>query len=177
MTGQGFRPVDPGTRIGHVHLKVADLERALAFYHGVLGFEIMQRLGDSAAFLAAGGYHHHLALNTWESLGGSPPPDGATGLYHLAIVYPTRSALANALHRLIAADVPLEGAADHGVSESLYLRDPDGNGVELYCDRPKDLWPRTPDGNLAMFTRRLDLKGLLDELPASIPAPTGPPDL
>ena len=156
-------PVDPGVRIGHVHLKVADLERAMAFYCGLLGFEIMQRLGDSAAFLSAGGYHHHIALNTWESLGGSPPPAGTTGLYHTAIVYPTRAALALALHRVLAARIPLEGAADHGVSESIYLRDPDQNGVELYCDKPKELWPRNPDGTLAMYTRRLDLKALLNE--------------
>lgn len=158
-----FRPVDPKVRIGHVHLKVADLERALGFYCGVLGFELMQRLGDSAAFVAAGGYHHHIALNTWESLGGEPPPFGTTGLYHLAILYPNRAALADALCRLIRADIPLEGASDHGVSESLYLRDPDGNGVELYRDRPPEQWTRAPDGKLAMFTRRLDLRSLLDE--------------
>jgi catechol 2,3-dioxygenase len=159
--------VDPQVRIGHVHLKVADLERALAFYRDVLGFEVTQRLGRDAAFLAAGGYHHHIALNTWESAGGSPPPPGATGLYHLAIVYPTRAALADALRRLIAAGIPLDGASDHGVSESLYLRDPDDNGVELYCDRPKEAWPLAPDGRLAMFTRRLDLKALLAEAPAA----------
>ena len=161
-------PIDAAVRIGHVHLKVADLERSLAFYHGVLGFEITQRYGPGAAFLAAGGYHHHIGLNTWESLGGSPPPPGATGLYHLAILYPTRVALADALRRLIAAKVPLDGASDHGVSEALYLSDPDGNGVELYWDRPADAWPRTPDGQVAMFTRRLDLEGLLRE-----PQPTG----
>ena len=167
--------IDPQVRIGHVHLKVADLERALGFYRDVLGFEVTQRLGADAAFLAAGGYHHHIALNTWESAGGSPPPPGATGLYHLAIVYPTRIALADALRRLIAAGIPLEGASDHGVSESLYLRDPDDNGVELYCDRPKDAWPHAPDGRLAMFTRRLDLKAHLAEAPA---APgLGPNDL
>jgi catechol 2,3-dioxygenase len=167
--------VDPQVRIGHVHLKVADLERALGFYRDVLGFEVTQRLGADAAFLAAGGYHHHIALNTWESAGGSPPRPGATGLYHLAIVYPTRAALADALRRLIAAGIPLEGASDHGVSESLYLRDPDDNGVELYCDRPKEAWPHAPDGRLAMFTRRLDLKALLAEAPA---APgLGPNDL
>src|SRR6202030_3790775 len=138
--------IHPGVRIGHVHLKVADLERALAFYRDVLGFEVTQRYGSQAAFLSAGGYHHHIALNTWESAGGSPPPPGATGLYHLAIVYPTRAALADALRRLIAAGIPLEGASDHGVSESLYLRDPDDNGVELYCDRPKEAWPHAPDG-------------------------------
>ncbi len=158
-----FSPVDSQVRIGHVHLKVADLERALGFYCGILGFEIMQRLGDSAAFIAAGGYHHHIALNTWESLGGSPPPFGTTGLYHLAVLYPNRAALADALCRLMRANIALEGASDHGVSESLYLRDPDGNGVELYRDRPPVQWTRTPDGKLAMFTRRLDLKSLLDE--------------
>jgi catechol 2,3-dioxygenase len=168
-------PIDPTVRIGHVHLKVANLERSLTFYRDVLGFELVQRLGDSAAFLSAGGYHHHIALNTWESLGGSPPPPGSTGLYHHAILYPTRSALAAALRRLIRAGIPLEGAADHGVSESLYLRDPDDNGVELYCDRPQEQWPRAPDGRLAMYTRRLDLERLLGE-PAP-DAPPGPPDL
>lgn len=158
-------PIDPRVRIGHVHLKVANIERALAFYCGVLGFELTQRFGDSAAFLAAGGYHHHIAVNTWESLGGSPPPPGTTGLYHHAILYPTRAALADALRRLIAARIPLDGASDHGVSESLYLRDPDDNGVELYCDRPQEVWPRTPDGGLAMYTRRLDLESLLAEEP------------
>src|ERR1700737_927509 len=143
---------DPRVHIGHVHLKVADLERALSFYAGVLGLEVTQRLGDSAAFLSAGGYHHHVALNTWESLGGPPPPSGATGLYHSAVVYPTRAALAAAVRSVLAARIPLEGAADHGVSESIYLRDPDGNGVELYCDWPRELWPHTPDGELAMFT-------------------------
>src|SRR3954452_3068704 len=133
---QPERPIDPGVRIGHVHLKVADIERALAFYCGVLGFELMQRYGRQAAFLSAGGYHHHIGLNTWESAGGSPPPQGTTGLYHLAILYPTRADLADALRRLTTAGVPLEGASDHGVSEALYLRDPDGNGVELYWDRP-----------------------------------------
>ena len=155
--------IHPETRIGHVHLKVADLDRALAFYCGVLGFEITQRYGPSAAFISAGGYHHHIGLNTWESEGGSPPPQGTTGLYHLAILYPTRAALADALRRLIAANVPLEGASDHGVSEALYLRDPDQNGVELYWDRPQDLWPRTPDGSIAMYTRRLDLNSLAEE--------------
>jgi catechol 2,3-dioxygenase len=156
------RPIDPHTRIGHVHLKVADLERALGFYMGVLGFELMQRR-EGAAFVSAGGYHHHIALNTWESRGGSPPPPGSTGLYHVAILYPTRAALADALRRLIAADIPLDGASDHGVSEALYLRDPDHNGVELYRDRPQSEWPRTPDGKLAMITRRLDLDDLLRE--------------
>src|SRR6267154_4393866 len=157
--------VDANVRIGHVHLKVADLRRALQFYAGVLGLEVMQRYGEGAVFLSAGGYHHHIALNTWESLGGSPPPAGTTGLYHTAIVYPTRAALATALRRVLAAKIPLQGAADHGVSESIYLSDPDDNGVELYCDKPKELWPRTPDGQLAMFTRRLDLHELLKEAP------------
>ncbi len=155
--------IDPGVRIGHVHLKVADLERSLAFYHGVLGFNITQRVGGSAAFLSAGGYHHHIALNTWESLGGTPPPPGSTGLFHLAIVYPTRAGLADALRRLIAAGIALDGASDHGVSEALYLHDPDDNGVELYWDRPREEWPANPDGSLAMFTHRLDLPGLLAE--------------
>ncbi len=154
-------PVDPGTRIGHIHLKVADIERALAFYCGVLGFQLQQRYGSSAAFVSAGGYHHHIGLNTWESLGGSPPPPRATGLYHLAILYPTRPALADALRRLMKAGVALDGASDHGVSEALYLRDPDGNGVELYWDRPQAEWPRNPDGSLAMVTARLDLDDLL----------------
>jgi catechol 2,3-dioxygenase len=157
------RKIDPKVSIGHVHLKVADLERALDFYQGVLGLELTQRFGREAAFLSAGGYHHHIGLNTWESQGGSPPPPGTTGLYHVAILYPTRAALADALRRLIEAKIPLDGAADHGVSEALYLRDPDGNGVELYWDRPKELWPRTPDGGLAMFTRPLDLEALLKE--------------
>jgi len=168
------QPIDPQVRMGHVHLKVANLERALVFYRDVLGFELVQRMGEEAAFLSAGGYHHHIALNTWESLGGPPPSAGTTGLYHHAIVYPSRPALADALRRLIAAGIPLEGAADHGVSESLYLRDPDGNGVELYCDRPKEMWPRTADGHLAMFTRRLDLRVLLGELPASSQPEIGP---
>ena len=154
-------PIDPGVRIGHVHLKVADLERALKFYCGVLGFELMQRFGSQAAFLSAGGYHHHIGLNTWESKGGSAPPPGTTGLYHVAILYPTRVLLADALRRLVAADIELDGSADHGVSEALYLHDPDGNGVELYWDRPQTDWPRTPGGELAMFTRALDLNGLM----------------
>jgi catechol 2,3-dioxygenase len=156
-------PIDARVCIGHVHLKVADLERALRFYCGVLGFQLMQRYGDSAAFISAGGYHHHIGLNTWESAGGSPPPPRSTGLYHLAILYPTRASLADALRRLMKAGIELEGAADHGVSEALYLRDPDDNGVELYRDRPKEQWPRTPEGGLAMFTRALDLDGLLKE--------------
>lgn len=153
--------IDPRVQIGHVHLKVADLERALAFYCGVLGFELTQRYGSSAAFVSAGGYHHHIGLNTWESRGGPPPPAGTTGLYHLAIRYPDRRTLADALRRLEAAGVPLDGASDHGVSEALYLRDPDGNGVELYWDRPEAEWPRTADGRLAMHTKRLDLASLL----------------
>jgi catechol 2,3-dioxygenase len=160
-------PIDPGVRIGHVHLKVANIERSLAFYCGVLGFALTQKIGPpsapTAAFISAGGYHHHIGLNTWESRGGPPPPLGTTGLYHLAILYPTRAKLADALRRLIAGDIALEGASDHGVSEALYLRDPDDNGVELYWDRPKELWPRTADGGLAMFTHRLDLRGLLTE--------------
>ncbi|KAA2235694.1 VOC family protein [Salinarimonas soli] len=165
LSGEGRtpRPIDPGTRIGHVHLKVADLDRAIGFYCGVLGFELMQRYGSQAAFVSAGGYHHHIGLNTWESLGGAPPPRGSTGLFHTAILYPTRAALADALRRLIAAGIPLDGASDHGVSEALYLRDPDGNGVELYRDRPPEDWPTMPDGSLAMVTRALDLDGLLAE--------------
>jgi len=155
------QPVHPQTSIGHIHLKVADLDRALAFYHDVLGFEITLKFGDSAAFLSAGGYHHHIGLNTWESLGGQQPAPGTTGLYHVAILYPTRAALADALRRLIAAKVPLDGASDHGVSEALYLRDPDGNGVELYWDRPRSDWPRDASGNLTMYTHPLDLPGLL----------------
>ena len=154
-------PINAGVRIGHVHLKVADLERALGFYIGVLGFELKQRLGSQAAFVSAGGYHHHIALNTWQSLGGSPPLPGSTGLYHVAILYPTRKALADALRRVTAAGIVLDGASDHGVSEALYLRDPDNNGVELYQDRPAAEWPRDGAGNLAMFTRRLDIEDLL----------------
>lgn len=157
------RPVAPGTRIGHVHLKVADLDRALAFYCGVLGFELTQRYGSAAAFVAAGGYHHHIGLNTWESKGGNPPPPGSTGLFHVAILYPSRRALADALQRLVEAGVTLDGASDHGVSEALYLRDPDGNGIELYHDRDNAHWPRNADGTLAMVTRPLDLRALLAE--------------
>lgn len=153
--------VPPDVRVGHVHLKVADLDRALAFYCGVLGFDLMQRYGTGAAFVSAGGYHHHIGLNTWESHGGLPPPYGTTGLYHVALLYPTRAALAAAVRRVLAAGIPLDGAADHGVSEAVYLRDPDENGLELYWDRPRDAWPRTPDGALAMFTRHLDLAELL----------------
>jgi catechol 2,3-dioxygenase len=153
--------VDPAVRIGHVHLKVSNLERSIAFYSGILGFEIMQRFGSQAAFLSAGGYHHHIGLNTWESSGGAPPPQGTTGLYHVAILYPGRRQLADALRRLLDARIPLDGASDHGVSEALYLRDPDENGLELYWDRPREQWPRTPEGELAMYTRRLDLRALL----------------
>ena len=160
------RPIDPEVRIGHVHLKVADLERSLQFYCGVLGFELTQRYGTQAAFVSAGGYHHHIGLNTWESQGGTPPPPGTTGLYHVAILYPTRRALADALQRLVAAGIRLDGASDHGVSEALYLRDPDDNGVELYWDRPKEAWPRTSQGEISMYTRALDLNGLLKELEA-----------
>jgi catechol 2,3-dioxygenase len=153
--------VADGTRIGHVHLKVADLDRALSFYCGVLGFELMQRYGNQAAFVSAGGYHHHIGLNTWESAGGQPPAPGTTGLYHLAIVYPTRAALADSLRRLMAAGIELDGASDHGVSQALYLRDYDLNGVELYWDKPREEWPVNDKGELAMFTRRLDLNDLL----------------
>lgn len=155
--------IDPRVDIGHVHLKVADLDRALAFYQGVLGFALTQRMGRTAAFLSAGGYHHHIGLNTWESTGGSPPPQGSTGLYHLAIRYPDRPSLADALRRLLAAGIPLEGASDHGVSEALYLRDPDGNGVELYRDRPVADWPRDASGELMMVSDALDLRALLAE--------------
>jgi catechol 2,3-dioxygenase len=157
------KPIDPRVGIGHVHLKVADLERALNFYCGVLGFELTQRFGSQAAFVSAGGYHHHIGLNTWESKGGQPPAPGATGLYHVAILYPTRAALADALRRVLAAGVLIDGTADHGVSEAIYLRDPDGNGVELYWDRPREQWPRTADGGLSMFTRALDTQSLLAE--------------
>jgi catechol 2,3-dioxygenase len=156
-------PINPQVRIGHVHLKVADLERALKFYCGVLGFELQQRFGSQAAFISAGGYHHHIGLNTWESSGGSPPAPGTTGLYHLAILYPTRALLADAVRRVLATGIELDGVADHGVSEAIYLRDPDDNGVELYWDRPKEQWPRSADGSLAMFTHRLDLDKLLAE--------------
>jgi catechol 2,3-dioxygenase len=153
--------VPAGTRIGHVHLKVADIKRALDFYCGILGFDLVQMYGDQAAFISAGGYHHHIGLNTWESKGGSPPPPGTTGLYHTAILYPERKDLAKALKRLIDNKWTLDGASDHGVSEALYLRDPDQNGVELYWDRPQDKWPRNADGTLKMFTQRLDLQDLL----------------
>ena len=163
------RGIDPAVRVGHVHLKVSDLARALHFYCDVLGFELTQRYGPGAAFVSAGGYHHHIGLNTWESLGAPPPPPGTTGLYHLALLYPTRAALADALLRLRAAKIPLDGASDHGVSEALYLRDPDDNGLELYWDRPRENWPRNADGSLAMFTRPLDIEGLLREAPAGVP--------
>jgi catechol 2,3-dioxygenase len=159
------RPLDPGVDIGHVHLKVADLDRALSFYCDVLGFELQQRFGDEAAFVSAGGYHHHIGLNTWQSQGGEPPAPGTTGLFHLAIRYPTRRALADALQRLVDNRVPLTGASDHGVSEALYLDDPDRNGVELYWDRPKEDWPEpAPGEKVAMYTRPLNLEGLLAEL-------------
>ena len=161
--------IHAGTRIGHVHLKVSNLQRALDFYCGILGFELIQRFGDQAAFVSAGGYHHHIALNTWESRDGSPAPPGTTGLYHFAILYPTRAALADALRRLISAKVQLEGASDHGVSEALYLRDPDANGIELAWDRPRDEWPRAPDGTVAMYTRRLSLEDLLTAAPPPEP--------
>jgi catechol 2,3-dioxygenase len=157
-------PIDPRVDIGHVHLRVADLDRALAFWRDVLGFDLQARFGGQAAFLSAGGYHHHIGLNTWESKGGSPPPRNTTGLYHVAIRYPDRRTLADALQRVLDAGVRLDGASDHGVSEAIYLRDYDGNGVELYRDRPRDEWPRTPDGELAMVTEPLDLESLLREL-------------
>ncbi len=163
--------IDPRVGIGHVHLKVADLERAVDFYSGVLGFEVTQRLGRGAAFLSAGGYHHHIGLNTWESRGGPPPGSGTTGLYHVAIRYPDRRTLADALRRVVAAGIPLDGAADHGVSEALYLRDPDGNGVELYRDRPRAEWPRTAGGELRMVSDPLDVDALLAE---GAPAGSGP---
>ncbi|HEX7244451.1 MAG TPA: VOC family protein [Solirubrobacterales bacterium] len=170
---EGAQPIDPGVDVGHVHLKVADLDRALGFYCDVLGFELQQRLGDDAAFVSAGGYHHHIGLNTWHSKGGTSPPPGSTGLFHLAIRYPTRAALADALGRLRRAGIPLEGASDHGVSEALYLSDPDGNGVELYWDRPREEWPRTgTGGELTMYTRPLDLQGLLAALTDDPQAPS-----
>jgi catechol 2,3-dioxygenase len=156
--------IDPNVDIGHVHLKVSDIDRALGFYRDVLGFDVTQRMGDQAAFLSAGGYHHHLGLNTWESRGGSPPPAGTTGLYHVAIRYPDRATLADALRRVVDAGIPISGASDHGVSEAIYLRDPDGNGIELYRDRPREEWPKPPSGDgIAMFTAPLDLDALLTE--------------
>lgn len=157
------KPIGPNVRIGHVHLKVANIERALGFYVGVLGFDLVTTYGNQAAFISAGGYHHHIGLNTWESLNGKPPAPGTTGLYHTAILYPTRAELADALRRVEAAGITLDGASDHGVSEALYLHDPDHNGVELYWDRPEAEWPREADGSIAMFTRRLDLDGLRRE--------------
>lgn len=171
VSPENSNSIDPQVRIGHVHLKVADLERSLGFYCGVLGFELTQRYGSQAAFVSAGGYHHHIGLNTWESLGGSPPPPGTTGLYHVTILYPTRRALADALQRLISSGIPLDGASDHGVSEALHLRDPDDNGIELYWDRPQEEWPRTPEGELAMFTRRMELTSLLSEVEAGADIP------
>lgn len=168
MNAEDTVPINPQTRIGHVHLKVGDLERAIAFYHDTLGFDITERWGAEAAFLSAGGYHHHIALNTWQSRGGAPPPRGTTGLYHFAILYPTRAALADALRRLLNAGVSLDGASDHGVAEALYLRDPDGNGLELYRDRPPEDWPRNADGQLAMINEPLDLDDLLKEARAAI---------
>ncbi|HTI36600.1 MAG TPA: VOC family protein [Vicinamibacterales bacterium] len=165
--------IDPRVSIGHVHLKVADLDRAVAFYSGVLGFDIVERMGPQAAFLSAGGYHHHIGLNTWESRNGSPPPPGTTGLYHVAIRYPDRPALADALRRLVNAGTRLDGAADHGVSEALYLHDPDGNGIELYWDRPREEWPRRSDGSLRMFTHPLDVDALLADAP--VPSDSVPP--
>lgn len=165
MAVQYPQPINPGVRIGHVHLKVADIDRALKFYRDVLGFQITQRYGRSAVFMSAGGYHHHIALNTWESRDGHPPSPGTTGLYHLAILYPTRASLADALRRLIDAGIPLDGASDHGVSEALYLHDPDGIGVELYWDRPREQWPFTPEGELNMVTEALDLQDLLSASP------------
>lgn len=164
MTNTSQPAIHPEARIGHVHLKVSDLDRAVAFYRDVLGFEVQQRYGDQAAFLSAGGYHHHIGLNTWESEGGSRPPRGATGLYHVAILYPNRRELARALKRLMDHGVPIGGASDHGISEAIYLDDPDGNGLELYADRDKAEWPRAADGSLQMHTARLDLRGLLAEL-------------
>jgi catechol 2,3-dioxygenase len=158
--------IDPRVDIGHVHLKVADIDRALEFYVGALGFEVQQRMGDEAAFVSAGGYHHHIALNTWESRGGSPPPPGTTGLYHVAIRYPDRATLGDALRRLLDAGIRLRGASDHGASEALYLADPDGNGIELYRDRPREEWPRSEDGHVSMFSKPLDVEALLREASA-----------
>jgi catechol 2,3-dioxygenase len=156
--------IDPSVDVGHVHLKVSDLERSLAFYRDLLGFDVMQRYGDEAAFLSAGGYHHHIGLNTWESRGGSPPPPGTTGLYHVAIRYPDRRTLAGALRRLVEAGWPITGATDHGVSEAIYLLDPDGSGIELYRDRPQEEWPRPESGEgVAMYSTPLDLGALLTE--------------
>jgi catechol 2,3-dioxygenase len=161
VLGSNMKSIAPDVRVGHVHLRVSNLDRALWFYHDVLGFEITQRIGDEAAFLSAGGYHHHIGLNTWESFGGAPPPRGSTGLFHLAVLYPTRAELSDALRRVIEAGIQIDGASDHGMSEAIYLRDPDQNGVELYWDRSQEEWPRTSTGELAMFTRPLDLENLL----------------
>ncbi len=163
MSENQSNSIGPNVRIGHVHLKVSDLSRALAFYCDVLGFQLTQKMGSAAAFISAGGYHHHIGLNTWESLGAPPPPPRTTGLYHFAILYPTRAELGEALRKLVAAGIELDGASDHGVSEALYLRDPDQNGLELYWDRPQDQWPTGADGNLAMFTKPLDLDSLIKE--------------
>ena len=164
MTAPAPRPIDPGVDIGHVYLKVSDIQRSLDFYCGILGFELQQKVGTQAAFISAGGYHHHIGLNTWESRGGSPPPRGTTGLYHVAIRYPSRASLADALQRLTDAGIPLDGASDHGVSQALYLHDPDHNGIELYWDRPAEQWPRSADGSVAMGTEALDLSELMTEL-------------
>jgi catechol 2,3-dioxygenase len=164
MASNGSAPIDPGVDIGHVHLKVSDIDRSLDFYCGVLGFEVQDRIGDQAAFISAGGYHHHIGLNTWESAGAPPPPRNTTGLYHFAIRYPTRAALADALRRLAEAGVPISGASDHGVSEAIYISDPDDNGIELYWDRPREVWPHRDDGSLDIYTRPLDLRGLMAEL-------------
>jgi catechol 2,3-dioxygenase len=161
------RPIDPRVRIGHVHLKVSDIARSLTFYRDVLGFQVTGHLGRGAAFVAAGDYHHHIGLNIWESEGAGPPPRQATGLYHVAILYPTRASLADALRRVTAARIELDGAADHGVSEALYLRDPDGNGIELYWDKPREQWPRDARGEFTMYTAPLDLASLLTEPPVS----------
>ncbi len=163
MSDSTRNPIDPLARIGHVHLKVSDLDRAIRFYRDILGFQVTQRWGKEAAFLSAGGYHHHLGLNTWQSLGGSPPPASTTGLYHFGVLYPTRATLGDALRRVRDAGVSLDGAADHCVSQALYLHDPDGNGVELYWDRPPQDWPHDAKGQVAMFTRPLDLEALLGE--------------
>jgi len=165
MKADDGKSINPGVRIGHVHLKVADIERSLAFYCGILGFDLVQRMGDSAAFISAGGYHHHIGLNTWHSRGGRPPGPGTTGLYHVAVLYPDRASLADALRRLLDAGITLDGASDHGVSEALYLRDPDGNGLELYCDRPESEWPRNADGSIAMVVDPLDVEELIALVP------------
>ena len=159
--------IDPGADVGHVHLRVSDLERSIVFYRDAMGFDLVERWGSQAAFLSAGGYHHHVGLNTWESAGGPPAPRGSAGLYHVAFRYPSRRALAQALRRLIDHEVPIEGASDHGPSEAIYLSDPDGNGIEVYRDRPREQWPRRADGSLHMHNAPLDLAALLDELAAA----------